>query len=282
MSTSTDQQKDTDTLEFFCRHLVALCVNFDYLDGPDATSRGPRFTAYAGTIICIRDMVCFLTAGHIVRELDEAIRSNRVTIYSAVLADTFGWRRISNHPIPFDLIGAPRFFIDDENEGLDFGLIALRANDVRLLAANGISALFEENWIHQPRLSFDGYFMLGLPSEFVSERLSSSGLGAVSPTMFRVQRLDLPPEGTRKTRHPRFVGQLDRDLPFNSIDGMSGGPIFGIKFGPPMRYWVVALQSAWRRDVDVVFGCFVLVLASLVTEWTEEVLQESDFILGGK
>lgn len=272
MSISTDQQKDTNVLEFLCRHLVALCVNFDCLDDPDSTSREPRFTAYAGTIICIRDMVCFLTAGHIVRGLDETIRSNRVTIHSAVLADPFGWRRISNHPIPFDLINAPRFFIDDENAGLDFGLIALRANYVRLLAANGITALFEENWVHQPGLSFDGYLMLGLPSEFVSDRLSSSRLATVSPTMFRVQSLDSPPEGTRKTQYPRFIGQLDRDLPLNSIDGMSGGPIFGIKFGPPMRYWVVALQSAWRQDVHVVFGCLLPVLAFLVTEWTEQVL----------
>jgi hypothetical protein len=269
MSISTDQQKDTNVLEFLCRHLVALCVNFDFSDDPNSVRQEPRFTACAGTIICIQDMVYFLAAGHIVRGLDEAIRSNRVTIRSAVLADTFGWRRVSNHPIPFDLINAPRFFIDDEHEGLDFGLIALQANYVRLLAANGITALFKENWIHQPGLSFDGYLMLGLPSEFASDRVSSSGLATVSPTMFRVLRLDSSPEGTRNTQYPRFVGQLDRDLPLNSIDGMSGGPIFGFKFGPPMRYWVVALQSAWRRDVHVVFGCPLPVLASLVTEWTK-------------
>ena len=95
MSISTDQPKDTNALEFLCRHLVALCVSFDFLDVPNGAGQEPRFTACAGTVICIRDRVYFLTAGHILRGLDEAIRSDRVTIRSAVLADTFGWRRIA-------------------------------------------------------------------------------------------------------------------------------------------------------------------------------------------
>ena len=113
-------------LEFFCRHLVSLCVTYEH---QNATS-SPRgaVAAYAGTILCIRGMACFLTAGHIVRQLQKVIQaSDLITIHSAVLADTFGWKRVSDHPIPLDLVHAPRFFIDDDDEGLDFGLIALNS-----------------------------------------------------------------------------------------------------------------------------------------------------------
>jgi hypothetical protein len=41
------------------------------------------------------------------------------------------------------------FFIDDCEEGLDFGVVALRPYCVRLLAANGLVALDEKNWSHQ-------------------------------------------------------------------------------------------------------------------------------------
>jgi hypothetical protein len=261
----TQQQwSDSEGLQFFCRHLVALCVTFRR-KGED----GDRFSAYSGTLIMLHNTVFFLTAGHILEDLEEARKSDDVEFSSAVLADTFGLKRISNLPIPFDLKGAKFFHINDAEEGLDFGVIPLSSYYVRLLAANGVVALEEVNWARQDRVTFDAYAMLGFPEEFVSENVNDAGEGFVYPTMFRVHRLEPPPEDTPVTRHPRFVGRIDQELPLNSVKGMSGGPIFGFSIGTETRYWVVALQSTWRPTSRTVYGCSLPALASLMTSWAD-------------
>jgi len=256
-------RKDPPVLDFFCRHLVALCITYPR-NGEDRE----HFAAYSGTLISIHDRVSLLTAGHILENLDEVRKSDQLTITSAVLADTFGSERISDIPIPFDLTNAELFRIDDEAEGLDFGVIALSPYYVRLLAKNGVVAIEENNWIHQAEVRFDGYVMLGLPEEFTSE--TDTGNGMVTPTMFGVRCLDPPPDGTPITTYPRFVGQIDARTPITSVVGMSGGPIFGFRFGDQTRYWVVALQSTWIRESRTVYGCSLPVLASLMTDWANQ------------
>lgn len=263
-SASTQQWSDSEGLRFFCRHLVALCITYEKMDGAAAT---PHFAAYSGTLIEIGGQTFLLTAGHILRDLEKARRSAEVRISSAVLADTFGQNPVCTQPIPFDLKSAKVFYIDNEDEGLDFGVIALSAYYVRLLAANKVVALSEKNWLHQHRVEFDGYAMLGLPEEFTS--MSAPECGLVSPTMFRVHRLAEPQEGSRVTRYQRFVGQIDKELPLNSVVGMSGGPIFGFKLEPQIAYWIVALQSTWIRSKRIVYGCSLPTLASLMTEWAK-------------
>ena len=70
--------------------------------------------------------------------------------------------------VPLDLVHAPRFFIDDDDEGLDFGLIALNSNHVRLLEANGVVPIFENDSINQAEVAYHAYFMLGVPKDFTS------------------------------------------------------------------------------------------------------------------
>lgn len=264
MSVPVAKGRDLDVLKFFCKHLVGLCITFRR---PSESQR--RFVAYAGTLIRLGDSIHFLTAGHNIRQIEEEL--SKVEVESAVLADTFGQRSVSDHPIPFDLKSAPRFFIDDEDDGLDFGLIGLRPYYVRLLAANGMVALEEENWAHQASITFDGYVMLGLPLEYTSQLLADNDDGLVSPTMFRVKALEpSSPKDTKQTRYPRFAGKIDTNLPLKDLRGMSGGPILGFNLGPPMRYWIVALQSTWKKDRHEVYGCPVPVFASLVTEWMKE------------
>lgn len=255
-------------LDFFGRHLVAICVTYR-VRSTGADDNAPRFAAYNGTLIDIKGAICFLTAGHVLADLQEKIGDSRIEILETVLADTFGLGRVTDHPIPFDLKSEPLHIFDDEDDGLDFGVIVLRPYYVGLLARNAVVALDEQRWIHQHRVTFDGYALLGLPQEFSSPRVSESGAGAVSPTIFRVVRLDAPPPDARPTRYPRFVGRIDKELPLSSIEGMSGGPIFGFRIGAETRYWIVALQSSWFPGSRTVFGCLLPTIASLLTQWAE-------------
>jgi hypothetical protein len=267
MSTSSRIASPADVLSFFGRHLVALCVTY-HLAVDDERVKEPRFAAYNGTLIRVKDAICFLTAGHVLAELEETLKDGRIEVLEAVLVDTLGASRVTEHPIPFDLRNARFHYIDYREEGLDFGVIILDWYYVRLLGKNGVVVLGEENWIHQSEVQFDGYAMLGLPQEFTSPRVSD-GEGVVSPTMFWIKRLDFPPDDSKPTRYPRFVGQINSKLQLMSVEGMSGGPIFGFRFGAETRYWIVALQSSWLPERRIVFGCPLPILAPLLTKWAE-------------
>jgi|SRR5580700_4864077 hypothetical protein len=267
MNEMIDQTKTSKMIQFFCRHLVALGVTFEHKDSRKSQP-APQFVAYAGTLIKIHNAVCFLTAGHILEDLEKALKSDQIEIKGAVLADTFGLQCASNHPIPFDLRNAKLFYIDDDREGLDFGVIILEPYYVRLLALNGMVALEEKNWIHQHDVKFETYLMLGLPEEFTS--ISVNGDASVNPTILKVEGLDCPPSNAAQTQYPRFVGQLPEGLPLKSVKGMSGGPIFGFSHRPELRYWVVALQSSWVPERRIVYGCPLPLLASLMTKWADQ------------
>lgn len=269
MNEEFGEKREVKALEFFCRHLVGLYVTYRHKSSEDADKPG-RFAVYSGTLIMIRNAVMYLTAGHVLKELDELRAHDRVEITDAVLDDTLGWKRVSDVPIPFDLKNAQFFYIDDKEEGLDFGVIMLEPHYVRLLAKNGVVALTGKNWIHQHAVKYDGYAMLGFPEELTSERVSVSGEGSVSPVIFTVKKLQSAPAGRPPTRHPEFVGQLGPGLPLSSVKGMSGGPIFGFRLKPEARYWIVALQSSWNPQKRIVYGCDLPTLASLMTKWTEE------------
>jgi hypothetical protein len=268
------------TLEFFCRHLVALCISYRPIKN-GVPLENVSFIAYPGTVICIGDFFSFLTAGHALKNLNEHLERGDILVDSSVLTDTFGPGAISDKPIPFDITNEPLFFIDDE-DGLDFGLIALKPYYMKLLAKNGIIALFEENWINQHNVKYDSYTMLGLPEELVSiEQGILSGestlIAMASPTMIGVKKLDSAPDTIKITRYSQFIGQIDKNLPLSSIVGMSGGPIFGFRHGPPMTYWVIAIQSSWLKSKGIIFGCSLPVLAGLLTEWIDDLSKSDEF-----
>lgn len=264
MNPVDDKSAEAGVLRFLGRHLVALCVTFRERGKP---VERPAFRAYAGTLIYIEGRNFFLTAGHILSELRDALCDDRIEILNAVLGDTFGSALKNKNPIPFVLKSEDMFFVDDADEGLDFGVIILTSYYVGLLAANGSVALAEENWVHQHKIRYDGYLMLGLPAEYTSERVNADGHGTVAATLIPVRRLETPPEGTQETRHPRFVGQLSDNFPLQSVQGMSGGPILGFNFGQPVRYWIIALQSTWLPSRRITFACPLPTLASLMTSW---------------
>jgi hypothetical protein len=267
----------TKALQFLCRHLLGLCVTYRHTI-PEEAHLPSRFVTCSGTLLLIEGALYFLTAGHVLKALKELRDNKEVNIEIASLADIFGHRRVSDTPIPFDLTHAHMSFIDDEEMGLDFGVIPIGPHHARLLIKNGMVALSEENWSRQHKEEFEGYTMLGFPAELVSERISGSSRVHIEVAMIGVRRLELG-HAQQKTTYPRFVGQIGNDLPFKSIEGMSGGVIFGFQTKPRLRYWIVAIQSSWERQTRTVYGCSLPVLASLMTHWAREnvaILRELD------
>ncbi len=113
-----------EIIRYFCKHLVALFVTFQ-TDADIDQGLPPQFTAYSGTLLRIQDLYFYVTAGHNLRQLTEAIESDRVEVQALALADVFGEKpSAGNIPIPFAFDKSTTLFIDED--GLDFGLIYLR------------------------------------------------------------------------------------------------------------------------------------------------------------
>ncbi len=265
-----------EAVQFLSRHLVGLCVTYRHNTQDDAELPS-RFATCSGTLIIVEGILYFLTAGHVLKGLSELRASSDVIIEGAALADIFGYRRISDTPIPFDLKNSKLWFIDDEALGLDFGVIPIGPHYVRLLLKNGMVALSEQNWKTQHRANFEAFAMLGFPAERVSERISDISTVKIEATLIPVQRL-VSLQDDRKTEYPRFVGQVSSGVPLKSLEGMSGGIILGFQ-AEPLTYCVVAIQSSWNPRTRVVYGCGLPVLASLMSHWAKTnsaVLRELD------
>jgi len=166
---------------------------------------------------------CLLvTAGHSLQALYAELPKR--TGEKASLFD--GWKRTaSQEPIPFDLLGATRFVVDDN--GLDLGLIHLRDLHARNLRANGIKPFDEKGWRDPPPASeMVRYAVIGLPDQFIERQTTESGAVRVSvnPTFVYLEGVDAP-EGMERP-FPCFYGKLADNL-YNrnagiALEGMAG------------------------------------------------------------
>ena len=242
----------SDALSFFCRHLVAIEGMWRPLD--DANAKMKPF-CYPGTILSLRNFWFFVTAGHTLKKIEEYLSDPRAEISHCAIRDGFGTEPKVVDPIRFNFTDTPSYWVYDEKDGLDFGVILLDSNQRALLEANNIAAISESHWHQKDALQLEKHFMIGIPD------VLSDGTN-VSITLMKVTEVERPSD-VAPTNYPQFVGQLDDRIDID-IAGMSGGPVFGFKKDPPDRYWICALQSSWIRSRKLVFGCPIWVFASIL------------------
>jgi hypothetical protein len=248
--------------KYFCRHLVSLVCRLDPTDTNHCSNRKPDFRAFSCQIIVIRGIWCLLTAGHIIEKLDRITAGGQWTVQFSIV-DDLGPSPVYHDPIPFDYEQAPKAFIDDVQEGLDFGIVALLPNYRERLEKNLIVPIENDHWKNQTDLECDRHMMLGFPAEFTGKDIQETENGyhlngSLSPTLTWVQKLDCPPPDVLPTVHPQFVGLVRGTT---DLDGMSGCPIFGFEKGRDDRYWIVAIQNSWFSDRRIIFGTSVPTLA---------------------
>jgi hypothetical protein len=265
---------DEDFVRFFSRHLVSLSGWYQVTKPSEAEAGQLKFFSYSGFIISFNGLWCLATAGHILENLEQHLREGNILVVRYALLDDFGPKVISHDPIPFDYSRAPKYYIDNEETGLDFALIGLGPYYQGLLQANGIVAISHENWEKQYEVDFGKHMMIGLPQKAI-ETSSWRSQGKirfeafVRPMTIDIEKLNELPEGTRETRYPRFIGKINGDLPIDDIDGMSGGPILGFSKEAD-KYWIVAIQSRWLSESKIIFGCPILIIADFVEKMVAE------------
>ncbi len=261
-----------EAVRFFCRHLVSLSGWYQAVNSDGIPFGQTHFFSYSGFVISIQGVWNFVTAGHILLDLEEQLEKKTIKVHEYVLVDRFAPGAKSPDPIPFDYAKAHKLPVYDEEAGLDFGLIILSRYYCDLLKANGIVPVIEENWKNIPDELSDKYVMLGLPQQLIKTRVVSkigkSGVvGSVSPAAVAIERLHELPDDILATNYPRFIGKFyDAKYQIEDITGMSGGPIIGFN-KEWSNYWIVAVQSSWLPQRKITFGCLVSVFAQLVDDW---------------
>ena len=154
----TEQEQ---VIRLYGRHCVSLC----WFDTSPAVAgenegRGKRFDV-SGFIISVSRQWYLITAGHILHDIDEAMRKGQ-QLSSFYVADWWG-HGPKYLPQIFDYRGADKGFDYDETTGVDFGFIRLDDNITARLSANGVVPLDETYWPNDLGELHD-FFICGFPS----------------------------------------------------------------------------------------------------------------------
>lgn len=266
-------------LSFFCNHFVSLVGSYVAIGDGEREAGEEQFFAFSGFILSVRGVWNLVTAGHSIEHLENGLQNGRLRLTCCCLADYFGDKPLVSEPTPFVYEGTEPLYLNKPDLGLDFALIVLRPFFQMSLEANGIRAISEENSVRQEADLCELFALIGLPTCLVenSKQLVSFRdrvAGIVNPILVPVFPVQLHPEEMPATDFPWFVGEVGAAFALPDLDGMSGGPIFGFARNGQgqWHYWIVAVQSRWRPDRRIIFGCPVQIFAALV----EQALQQHD------
>ncbi len=263
-------------LKQFGKHLVCLAGSYRVLNDNGEPAQDEMFYSYTGFVISTGDEWFIVTAGHVLKDLEEKLRDKRILITGRVLADYFGADAVTFAPIPFDVLEEPKVFVDDESLGLDVGVVHLREYYRNLLKANNVlPAPFRKEPIDSYS-QFYGFSIVGFPDE-KTKTLASSGDpqagGAVMPVLVPIQ-LDMEAP-TDDRPFPRLVGHTVDMGDLVSIVGISGGPMLGYREnGDETLYEVIGLQSRWLKSEKKTFGCPILPFLQLLAAKQQEMQAE--------
>ncbi len=265
------------------RHIVP----FSWLDIADAsTAHESTIPHLAPDTFCITSFVILfqgywflITAGHIIPVLRERLKSGRKILKSRLLTEIAGGEGCD--ALPCDLANEPVWYVDQD--GIDGAAIVLHPFYVKYLLACGICPLTEPQWTNVPG-SATAYYLLGLPDQVQQRKRTTHRTGGnISHTIWMpflpLCRTENPPEVLRP-EIPRFYSHVPSvdappevaELGFESIGGMSGGPIIAVDDpkSDQSEYWLVAVQNSWDADKRVLAATFMETIAEKIRQWIDD------------
>jgi hypothetical protein len=255
------QQQAQRILRVLCSHMVCLSGELVPLDSEGRPAADRAFFSYTGFVVSLNDEWLFVTAGHVLKGLEEAIRAKHVKILHCCLADHYGEEAKHPVPIPFNIEYANKVYIDDDALGVDVALIILDEVSRRLLETNNIRPIPQENCELWETIEFDYYAVLGFPEELFDRRrwhtaAGATVIGGVRPLLMFGTRVDAAPRYKPAASYPWFALELKDKGEIKSIVGMSGGPILGFHRRPGQThlYTAVAVQGWWDKERRIAFA----------------------------
>lgn len=229
--------------------VFAITGGFNLLDGKGNATEDLVTFACSAFAMSFEGFPILVTAGHVIRDVldpiivDNVFEGRRLRLVQVNLLDCFGINPAVKIPTPFSIYPTlPRTSIDQalqrDSGGLDFGIILLPRIYWDGFFMNGGRILAEDMWASEGE-HFDVYKMVGIPFEPQHRKTGHLRLGVFSfleSTDQEVKTLDGKPVW--------FIGSMPEGVA--SVEGVSGGPIFGFRRVPGgWEHKIVAMQS-WQ------------------------------------
>ena len=189
-----------------------------------------------------------VTAGHVVRGLREDVERG-VVLSHFELDDQMAGRSFtpSGVPIFFD----PHKCLAIQEAWGDYAAWVLDPLSVACLKRGGIVPMSDIAWGGGALAEYENLLLVGVPKETYLQL--SLTRHEISPTIIPL-RLDedaLPEESRHPNLHSAWLVQQSEidGASVRDIDGMSGGPIFGLQIvDGEQRYFLVGVQSGWYES----------------------------------
>lgn len=247
------------------RHFVTLsCVR----TAPGTNAQ--EVFVFSGFLMEIVGVWFYVTAGHIVRGIRTSLEAG-FTFDRWRLDDQTAGNQFNGAAVPYDFRVERWLVIEDETVGLDYAVVVLDEFFCKALKAGGAVPLAEETW-GDHLTEADRWALVGIPSETVlfDQVTAISARVVIIP----LEQTSEPLAAGRKAEN-QFYARITDPGRVKNIDGMSGGPVFALKFREG-RWWymVIGVQSAWYSESKVIAACPFSSLTSAIKDMVESIVRQ--------
>jgi hypothetical protein len=242
-----DEENKERMVSFFYQHIVPIYFCFEKED----KKRQFILTSF---VFSVSDYWFLITAGHCIKQIKEELIDKGWTLSICSLIDFLGINARFKDPIPFSFDINKAFYFPEINDdySFDYGVYPLSRYFKELLLSNNIQSLNEEVWKKQP-VHIDKSALLGIPSELLK---FDQGI-EIGSSFIYADIVEEKPDGFKDVSMPQIYAKIQMDNGIDSIEGMSGGPLFGFRKydNGEMRYWLLGLQSRWLPESHFIAVC---------------------------
>jgi hypothetical protein len=230
----------------------------------------PKILVFSGFVIEILGEWYYVTAGHILRDIQAAIGAgSKFNVWR--LGDQTAGGRFKSSTIPYEFDESVWLIVEDSERGPDYATVHLGGIYRRPLEAGGVEALGKDAWIDHLTES-DHWALIGIPSESVTY----DGKSVITARLLLVPLVpaDQPSGASTKSENQFYakpVGESEQH--FKNADGLSGGPVFSLKkVDHQWLYCVMGVQSAWYPSSRTLAICQIESFAIYVKEIVADAL----------
>jgi|GEM_PF-1014122 len=257
-----------DMLKHLSRHLVAIFwihARSEPIPTPQSTDEAydARQSMATGFLLSVDGTWFVITAGHVLAQIEQSIASPR-RLVKANIRDACHIDGNVEHVV-FPLSDVPRLRVDRSHAGVDYGAILVPPHYARLIDRVGSGPVTEDG-VASPEDEFHIMALLGFPRETQQVKIRREGTTMHFHTDFGtpllpVLRTDTPPqllikESTRVYGQILSMESVSRGVRLSDIDGMSGGPLFGLTLEDDgVRYRLIGVQSGWDGRTKTIAAC---------------------------
>ena len=245
------------------RHFINLTclVSGDY--AKTKNNGMPAFYNISAFIVEVDNRWFAITAGHIFEKLKEA-QNEGVKISNWKIDDSIVSHNSAHpYPIPLD-IDRDVLYLSDDVPGMDYACFEIGNLARQALSEQGIQAISSGIWSADDMPKYSKWILIGTPESGVVFDFNKPTRKLHVTIMLKPVPVNEIPADLIK-EYGRCYASLDRssigstDNQFD-IEGMSGGPIFGLKpttqpNSSHYEYRIIGIQSGWYKSSDHIAFC---------------------------